>query len=168
MPKFCLFGAWSSWQKMLLDLVSLFFSFFFSISQNNSYEKKKILWWFGGNWSVNSWDSVIFMPNFGCFWSVGIMNFRPSFFNFFLFHFDFTEWFSWTKKEIMWWFRGNRSINGRDLAFSMPNFGLFGAWASWQKMLLDLVSSYFFVLISQNDSHEPRRRFCGGLGEIGP
>ena len=62
------------------------FSFCVLISQIDSYESKKdIMWWFGGNWSINGRDLAIFMLNFSRFWSMGIMAFRPSFFNLFSF-----------------------------------------------------------------------------------
>ena len=73
-------------------------------------------------------------------------------------------------KDILWWLGGNRSINGRDLAIFMPSVGRF--WSvgimtqnSFKPSFLNFCS--LFVSISQNDSHELRRTFCGGLGEIG-
>ena len=70
--------------KMLLHLVSsIHFIFSFRFHRMMLMKKKNILWWFGGNWSINSQDWVIFMPDFGRFWSVGIMTQRPSFFNYF-------------------------------------------------------------------------------------
>ena len=47
----------------------------------------------------------------------------------------------------------------------MPLSWLFRAWASWWKVLLVL---FLLNSISQNDYYEPKRTFCGGLGEIGP
>ena len=70
MPNFGLFGVWASWQKMLLDLVSSFFLYSFRFHRMILMNQKNILWWFGGNWSINGRDSAIFMPNFGHFWSV--------------------------------------------------------------------------------------------------
>ena len=87
-----------------------------------------------------------FHAEFRPFWSVGIMTknaFRPISSIYFIFRFDLTEWFLWTIMNILWWFGGIWSINGQDLALFMPNFSRFWSVASWQKMLLDLVSLIF-------------------------
>ena len=70
------------------------------------------------------------------------------------------------KKDILWWFGGNQSINNQDLAIFKPNFGPFWSGGIMKKMLLDLVSSFFFILVSQNDFYGPKMTLCGGLGKI--
>ena len=92
--------------------------FCFNFTEWFLWNNRNILWWFGGNRIINGQNVVIFMPNYGPFWSVGIMTFWPSFFRFF--HLDFTEWFLWTKNNILWWFEENWSINGQDLAIFIP------------------------------------------------
>ena len=126
------------------------------------------MWWFGGNQPINGPDSAIFMLNFGPFWSVGIMTFEPSFFNYFLSFFLFHVMILMKKKEhyvVVW---------GK-LVHKQPRFGHFHAkfrpfWSVgiMTKKFLRLSFFIFFVSISHNDSYEQKRTFCGGLEEIYP
>ena len=93
--------TWASWQKMLLDLFSsIYFLFSFNFIKRFLWSKNKIMWWFGGNWSINGRYLAIFMPYFGRYWSVVLMTFRPSFFNLLIFCFNFIEWLLLIKKDI--------------------------------------------------------------------
>ena len=91
------------------------------------------------------------MLNFGLFgpWSSSqIFLFCSSFFNLFLFRFNFIDYLLWSKIDILQWFGGNWSINGWDSAIFIRILAVFGAWSSCQKVLLDLFSSIYFHFFS--------------------
>ena len=114
---------------MLLDLISSFFHFSFRFHIMVLLNKKEILWWFGGNYSINSRDLAIFMPNFDRIWSMVTMTimFLDLFSSFFLFFILISQNDSYEpKKDIVWWFGGNWSMNSQGSVIFMLNFGLFG------------------------------------------
>ena len=115
------FGVWAPWQKILLDLVS---SIFFLISFRflvmilmNKKENAVVVW----RKLIHKRPRIShFHDEFQPFWSVGIMTFRPSFFNLLSFFVLFHRMILMNQKE-------NYVVVWRKLFHKQPRFSHFHA-----------------------------------------